>query len=293
MPNDSAPRMAGLEGLTGSGLARRGFMMTSLITGFTLAAARVEAQAIRTDNAGLEAGEVSIPVADGKVPGYAARPDGAGPYPIVLVNEEIFGVHEYIKDVCRRLAKQGYLAVAPEYYARHGNLAGMTDVQQILREVISKTPDAEVMADLDAAAKWAGSNHGDPGRLAVIGFCRGGRNTWLYAAHNPALKAAVAFYGPIGGQTSALHPSTALDVAGELKCPLLGLYGGQDTGIPMEQVKQAEARAKAAGKTVEIVVYPEAGHAFHADYRPSYRPEAAQDGWKRALAWLGRYDKGN
>ncbi len=277
-------------GLTREHLPRRGFLMTSLIAGFTLATARAEAEPIHTDSAGLQAGPVSIPVADGPLPGYAARPDGAGPFPIVLVNEEIFGVHEYIKDVCRRLAKQGYLAVAPEYYARHGDLAKMTDPQQIVRDVISKTPDAEMLGDLDAAAKWAAANHGDPRRLAVIGFCRGGRNTWQYAAHNPALKAAVAFYGPVGGQPSAIQPKTALDVAGEIKCPLLGLYGGEDASIPVDTVQQAAQKAKAAGKTVDIVVYPDAGHGFHADYRPTYRQPAAEDAWQRALAWLKKYD---
>lgn len=283
---------AAFAGCAGAALPRRGFVMSSLIAGFTLATARAEAQAIHTDSAGLEAGEISIPVADGALPGYAARPRGAGPFPVVLVNEEIFGVHEYIKDVCRRLAKEGYLAVAPEYYARQGDLSKMTDDRQIMRDVIAKTPDAEVMADLDAAAGWAGSNHGNPHRLAVIGFCRGGRNTWLYAAHNPALSAAVAFYGPLGGPPSPIQPRTALDVAGEIKCPLLGLYGGRDTVIPADQVRQAEAKAKQAGKTVDIVIYPDAGHAFHADYRPSYNKPAAEDGWRRALAWLSRYDKG-
>ena len=274
-------------------LPRRGFMMTSLIAGLTMATARVEAQAIHTDSTGLEAGEISIPVADGVLPGYVARPRGNGPFPIVLVNEEIFGVHEYIKDVCRRLAKHGYLAVAPECYARHGDLSKMTDVQAIVRDVIAKTPDAEVMSDLDAAATWAAQkDHGDPRRLAVIGFCRGGRNTWLYAAHNPALKAAVAFYGPIGGRPSPIQPRTALEVAGEINCPLLGLYGGQDASIPVSQVREAEARGKDAGKAVEIVIYPDAGHGFHADYRPSYQPETAADAWNRALSWLDKYDTG-
>ena len=276
----------------GQPLPRRGFLMTSLIAGFTLATARAEAEPVHTDSAGLQAGPVSIAVTYGALPGYAARPDGAGPFPIVLVNEEIFGVHEYIKDVCRRLAKQGYLAVAPEYYARHGDLAKMTDPQQIVRDVISKTPDAEVLSDLDAAAKWAAANHGDARRLAVIGFCRGGRNTWLYAAHNPALKAAVAFYGPVGGQPSPIQPRTGLDVAGEIHCPLLGLYGGADTSIPLDAVRQAEQKAKSAGKTVDIVVFPDAPHGFHADYRPSYRAADAADAWNRALAWIKQYDAG-
>ncbi len=273
-------------------LPRRGFVMTGLIAGFTLAAARGEAEPIHTDAAGLEAGPVSIPVADGTIPGYAARPSGAGPFPVVLVSEEIFGVHEYIKDVCRRLARQGYLAVAPEYYARHGDLATMTDPQKIVAEVIAKTPDAEVMADLDAAAAWAAAHHGDPARLAVLGFCRGGRNVWLYAAHNPSLKAAVSFYGHVGGQRTPIQPRTATDVASDLHCPLLGLYAGQDPANPADAVHAAEAKARAAGRTVEIVTYPDAPHGFHADYRPSYRAADAQDAWGRALGWLGKYDRG-
>ena len=200
-----------------------------------------------------------------------------------------FRRHEYIKDICRRFAKAGYLAVAPELYARQGDLTTMTDAAQIVRDVISKTPDAQVMSDLDATAAWAAQNHGNPAKLAITGFCRGGRVTWLYAVHNPNLKAAVAWYGPIGGSITDIQPKTVLDLAGEIQCPVLGLYGGKDTGIPVEQVRAAEAKAKAAGKTVEIVIYPEAGHAFHADYRPSYVREAAEDGWQKTLAWFGRY----
>ena len=281
--------MIGIAGLHSYPLARRGFVMTALISGFTLATVRAEAQAIHTDTEGLVAGEVQIPTANGKIPAYFARPEGAGPFPTVLVIEEIFGVHEYIKDTARRFAKAGYLAVAPELYARQGDLSKMTDVQQIVREVISKAPDAQVMSDLDATAAWAAQNHGNPAKLAITGFCRGGRVTWLYAAHNPDLKAAVAWYGPIGGATSEIQPKTVLDMADQIKAPLLGLYGGKDGGIPVEQVRAAEAKAKAAGKTVEIVIYPDAGHAFHADYRPSYIKDAAEDGWKQALAWFRKY----
>lgn len=281
-----------IEELAGLGrypLARRGFVMTSLISGFTLATARVDAQAIHTDTTGLEAGEVQIPVADGHLPGYAARPARAGPFPIVLVIEEIFGVHEYIKDICRRLAKAGYLAVAGEYYARLGDLSKMTDSQQIFRDVISRAPDAQMMQDVDAVARWAGMNHGDGSRLGVTGFCRGGRVVWLYATHNPALKAAVAWYGPLSGPTSDIQPRNPLDVAADLKCPLLGLYGGQDASIPAAMVREAETKARAAGKTVEIVIYPDAPHGFHADYRPSYRRADAEDGWRRMLDWFRRY----
>jgi len=278
-----------INGLQNYPLARRGFIMAGLISGFTLATAHAEAQAVHTDTEGLVAGEVQIPVADGKIPTYFARPNKAGPFPTILVIEEIFGVHEYIKDTCRRFAKAGYLAVAPELYARQGDLTKMTDAAQIVRDVISKTPDAQVMSDLDATAAWAAQNHGNPAKLAITGFCRGGRVTWLYAVHNPNLKAAVAWYGPVGGSTTDIQPKTVLDLAGEIQCPVLGLYGGKDTGIPVEQVRAAEAKAKAAGKTVEIVIYPEAGHAFHADYRPSYVREAAEDGWQKTLAWFRQY----
>lgn len=281
--------MTEVAGLHRYPLARRGFMMTGLISGFTLAVGSASAQAIHTDAQDLVVGEVQVPAADGSVPTYFARPDGPGPFPVLLVVEEIFGVHEYIKDVCRRFAKAGYLAVAPELYARQGDLSKMTDVGQIVREVIAKAPDAQVMSDLDATAAWAGKNHGDASRLGVTGFCRGGRVTWLYATHNPNLKAAVAWYGPIGGNTSAIQPQTVLDLADQIRCPLLGLYGGKDTGIPMEQVRAAEAKAKAAGKQVEIVFFPEAGHAFHADYRPSYNKNAAEDGWKLCLSWFKKW----
>ena len=279
----------GLDGLAAYPLARRGFFMTGLMSGLTLATATVQAQAIRTDEAGIDAGEAQVPVADGHVPTYYARPQGAGPFPIVLVNEEIFGVHEYIKDVCRRLAKLGYMAVAPEIYARLADMSKMTDVGRIIGEVVSKAPDATVLSDLDAAVAWAGANRGDAKRIAVTGFCRGGRNTWMYAAHNPALKAAVAWYGPIKGQASPIQPKVPLDVAGELKCPLLGLYGAKDDGIPQSDVREAEAKAKAGGKTVEIVVFPDAGHGFHADYRPSYNAADAANGWSRMLAWFKTY----
>jgi carboxymethylenebutenolidase len=271
-------------------LGRRGFVMTSLITGFTLATARVEAQAIHTDSTGIVAGATRIPVSDGQLPAYYARPDGAGPFPTVLVIEEIFGVHEYIKDVCRRLAHAGYAAVAPELYARLADLSTMTDIHQIITDVILKAPDARLLSDLDAAASWSVTdNHGDAARLAVTGFCRGGRDTWLYAAHNPHLRAAVAWYGPVGGPVSDIQPHTAADVAAELKCPLLGLYGGQDASIKPADVEAAAARARAAGRTADIVVFPDAGHGFHADYRPSYNAADARDGWARMLAWFKQH----
>jgi len=269
-------------------LARRGLMMSSLISGFTMAVTTVEAQAIHTDTQGLACGEVEIPVSDGHLPGYSARPDGAGPFGTILVVEEIFGVTEYIQDVCRRFAKAGYLAVAPEIYARIADLSKMTSMSEI-SGVIAKSNDAQIMSDLDSTATWAAENHGDAARLGVNGFCRGGRDVWLYAAHNPHLKAAVSWYGVLDGKTSEIQPRTALDVADKILCPLLGLYGSQDAANPVPLIREAEAKAKAAGKTVEIVIYPNAPHGFHADYRPSYREADAKDGWARALSWFKRY----
>ena len=278
---------AELDGLMTPPLSRRGFVMTSLISGLTVATTRVEAQAIHTDATGIEAGEVKIPAADGPMPAYRAVPNGAGPFPIVLVIEEIFGVHEYIKDICRRLAKAGYCAVAPELYARQGDLSTMTDPKIIIRDIISKTPDAQWIGDLDATAAWAASAaKGDAGRLGVMGWCRGGRDAWLYAAHRRDLKAAVAWYGPLGGDRTAIQPRTAGDVAAEIHAPLLALYGGVDTGIPPSSAEEARDKARQAGRSVELVIYPDAPHGFHADYRPSYRKDAAEDGWTRALAFL-------
>ncbi|HEV7438963.1 MAG TPA: dienelactone hydrolase family protein [Methylobacterium sp.] len=280
-------RSEGLDGLITPPLSRRGFVMTSLMTGLTLATTRVEAQVIHTDTTGIEAGEVGIPAGDGPMPGYRAMPEGQGPFPVILVIEEIFGVHDYIKDICRRLAKAGYCAVAPELYARQGDLSRMTDVKEIVREVISKTPDAQWIADLDATVVWAASaSKGDTDRLGVIGWCRGGRGVWLYAAHRRDLKAAVAWYGPVGGERTAIQPRTAGDVAAEIRAPLLALYGGADTGIPVDSVEEARDKAKAAGKSVELMVFPEAPHGFHADYRPSYRKDAAEAGWSRALGFF-------
>jgi carboxymethylenebutenolidase len=278
-----------LTGLRRFPLARRGMVMTSLISGFTLATTRVEAQAIKTDTTGIDAGEVQIPVKDGNMPAYYARPAAGTNFPVVLVNEEIFGIHEYLKDVCRRFAKLGYMAVAPEIYFRNADFPKMTDTQQIFRDVILKKPDTELFSDLDATLDWAAKNKGSATAIAETGFCRGGRVTWLYATHNPNLKAAAAWYGPIKGTPSDIQPKLVIDVADQLKCPLLGLYGGKDASIAVADVQEAEAKAKAAGKTVEIVVYPDAPHGFHADYRPSYRQADAEDGWKRLLAWFARY----
>jgi carboxymethylenebutenolidase len=277
-----------IEVLRRTPLARRGFVMTSIISGFTLATTRVEAQAIHTDAAGLEAGEVKIPVADGQIPGYAARPQGTGAFPTVVVIEEVFGVHEYIQDVCRRLAKLGYLAVAPEIFAREGNLSDAMSYADI-SAIVDRAPYPQIMTDLDSTVAWAGRNHGDTGRLGVTGFCNGGKMTWLFAAHSRQPKAAVSWYGPMDGKTNAIQNETPLQIVDAINCPVLGLYAGNDPLTTPAMIKQAEAEAKAAGKAVEFVVYPDARHGFHADYRPSYNAADAKDGWQRMLAWFRRY----
>ena len=270
-------------------LARRTFVMSTLMTGFTGAVARAETAPIHTDAAGLMAGEAKIPVADGTLPAYFARPEGAGPFPTILVIEEIFGVHDYIKDVCRRLAKLGYLAVAPELYARIGDPSKYIDPQEIFKDIILKAPDETMLADLDSAAAWAAANGGDAKRLGVTGFCRGGRDTWLYAGHNPHLKAAVAWYGPVKGPVSTIQPHTPMEEAASLRCPLLGLYGAKDASISPADVHAAAQVAIDAGHMVNIVVFPDAGHGFHADYRATYAKPAAEAGWADMLAWFKKF----
>jgi carboxymethylenebutenolidase len=266
---------------------RRGFVVTSLAAGFAMAVQPVSAQTITTDTDGLEAGEVKIPVADGQIPAYRAMPARGGPFPVVLVVQEIFGVHEHIKDLCRRLAKLGYLAVAPELYARQGDVSKIEDIREIIAKVVSKVPDAQVLSDLDATVAWAkASGKADAAKLAITGFCWGGRIVWLYSAHNPGLKAGAAWYGRIVGAADELHPKNPIDLAGSLKAPVLGLYGGADTGIPAESVEQMRAALKAAGKPSELVLYPDTPHGFNADYRPTYRKTEAEDGWKRMLEWF-------
>jgi carboxymethylenebutenolidase len=272
-----------------STLSRREFVVTTIGAGFALAVQPAQAEAIKTDTNGLVAGEVKIPVSDGQMPGYRARPASGQRFPIVLVVQEIFGVHEHIQDVCRRLAKLGYLAVAPELYARQGDVSKISDTAEVMK-VVAKVPDAQVLSDLNAAASWASkSEPGDANKLGITGFCWGGRIVWLYAANNPKLKAAVAWYGSLTRKSGELQPRSAIDVVKELKAPVLGLYGEKDNGIPLESIEQMREAAKKAGKTVEFVVYPDAGHAFYADYRPSYRAQAAADGWSKLQAWFKKY----
>ena len=280
--------------------SRRTALKLGLGVGYAAATLPIMAQtAIKTSADGLTAGEVTIDVAGFKMPAYRAQPAGQTGLPVVLVLSEIFGVHEHIADVARRFAKAGYLAIAPELFVRQGDAQSYGEIAKLQAEVISKVPDAQVMGDLDATVAWAAANGGNTDKLGVTGFCWGGRQVWLYTAHNPKVKAGVAWYGRLVGDSTPLFPRQPVDVAGQLKGPVLGLYGGADMGIPLDSVdkmKAALAKAgeagNAAAKASQFVVYPDAPHAFHADYRPSFRKEAAEDGWKRALAWFKQHGVG-
>jgi carboxymethylenebutenolidase len=283
-----------------SGATRRTAIKTALGVGYAASAMPIMAQtAIKTPSTGLASGEGIYDVDGFTVPFYYAAPAGAKNMPVILVIQEIFGVHEYIADTCRRFAKAGYLAIAPELYARQGDPAKYSEMAKLMAEVVSKVPDAQVMGDLDGAVKWAGENGGNLKKVGITGFCWGGRITWLYAEHSKNVKAGVAWYGRLVGTSSATTPKHPVDLAAGIKAPVLGLYGGQDGGIPLTTVNQmkdalAEAAKKgnvAAGKS-EFSVYPQAPHAFHADYRPSYRKDAAEDGFKRALEWFKSHGVG-
>jgi carboxymethylenebutenolidase len=266
--------------------SRRTMLVTSLATGFAAAVQPVMAQTITTGAAGLDAGEIKIKTADVEIPAYRAMPATGTGFPVVLVVQEIFGVHEHIKDVCRRLAKLGYMAIAPEMYARQGDVAALKSIDEI-RPIVAKVPDTQVMSDLDAAVAYAkASGKGNTDKLAITGFCWGGRITWLYTAHNPGVKAGVAWYGRIVGDATPLQPKHPIDIAAALNGPVLGLYGGADTGIPNDTVEKMKAACDAAKKPCEIKIYPDTPHAFHADYRPSYRADAAKDGWAKLTAFL-------
>ena len=288
-----------------SRFSRRELVATGLTAGFALAVQPVQAQTvITTDTTGLAAGPVEIPVSDGTTAGYYARPDGKGPYPTILVIHEIWGVHAYIQDICRRLAKAGYFAVAPELFTRHGDPRKLADNTMIMQQIVNKVRDDEVAGDLDATVAWARKDKtANTAKLGVTGFCWGGRQTWMYASHAsggfaayagtpprpwpvPKLRAAVAWYGPLNPPNSPVAPKNPPDLVKTLKVPVLGLYGGADPNIPEAQVRDMEAKLKAAKKPCEFVVYPDTPHGFNADYRPSYRPEAAKDGWARMLAWF-------
>ena len=269
---------------------RRGFIVSSLATGFAAAAQPVMAQTmIVTDTQGLATGEAKVPVKDGSIPVYYARPATGDKFPVIIVIPEIFGVHEHIKDVARRLAKRGYLAIAPEVYARQGDAVKAPNVQEALKIANSK-PDAELLADIDATIAWAGKDgRGDPNRVGITGFCRGGRTVWMYAAHNPNLKAGVAWYGPVAGTPNSLMPRNPIDVVGQINVPVLGLYGGADQGIPNDSVDKMYGALKTMGKPSEIIIYEGMPHAFNADYRPTYRKETAEDAWRRMLDWFKKH----
>jgi carboxymethylenebutenolidase len=286
------------EDITGlmpdSNFTRRQFLVTTLAAGFALAVQPIAAQTqITTDSAGLVAGEVKIPVKDGEIPAYRAMPEKGKNFPVVLVVQEIFGVHEHIKDICRRFAKLGHMAIAPELYARQGDVSKLESIAEI-RKIVVQVPDAQVMSDLDATVDYAKkSGKGNTGKLGITGFCWGGRIVWLYAAHNPKLKAGVAWYGSLvprpNQPKSELQPLQPIEVAANLKAPVLGLYGGADDGIPNNTVEQMQARLKELKSKSEIILYPDTPHGFHADYRATYRKEQAEDGWKRLLAWFKKH----
>ena len=269
---------------------RRAFVVTSLGAGFALAVLPVSAQTITTPADGLVAGEVKIPVAGGEMVAYRAMPATGGNFPVILVVSEIWGAHEHIRDVARRFAKLGYFAVAPELFARQGDAKAMADVQALIRDIVARTPDAQVMADLDAVVAYAkATGKVDGTSIGVTGFCWGGRIALMYAAHNPELDAAVAWYGPTA-RSYFPGDRTPLDVAAQTKVPVLGLYGGADGGIPNESVEKYFAALKSAGNARSaFMIYPETPHAFHADYRPTYRKDKAEDGWKRAVDWFKQH----
>lgn len=276
-----------------AGATRRTALKSALGVGFAASALPIMAQTvIKTPTTGLTVGEVTIDVKGFKMPAYRAMPAGKTNLPVVLVLSEIFGVHEHIADITHRFAREGYLAIAPELFVRQGDAQSYGEMAKLIAEVISKVPDAQVAGDLDATVAWAGANGGDLQRVGVTGFCWGGRQTWLYTAHSKSIKAGVAWYGRIVGAQNELTPKNPIDIAGQLNGPVLGLYGEADTGIPLdgvEKMKAALAAGNANSKASQFVVYKDAPHAFHADYRPSYRKDAAEDGWKRCLAWFKQH----
>ena len=278
-------------------LDRREFLVTSIFAAgtFAFAVQPVQGQTrIITDDKGLVVGEVKLPVADGQIPAYRAMPDKkGGKFPVVIVVHEIFGVHEWIQDICRRFAKLGYMAVAPALYARVGEIKDLKDPKEINREIFSKIPDTQSMTDLDSTVAWAGKNGGNTKKLSITGFCWGGRIVWLYSAHNPKVKAGAAWYGRVvptpNSPVNALQPTTPIDHAKKLKVPVIGLYGGEDKGITLEGVERMKAELRKGGSGSEIIVYREAEHGFHADYRPSYNKQASEDAWESLLVWFKKH----
>jgi carboxymethylenebutenolidase len=281
--------------LTDVSVSRRGAMAlggAALGSTFALSVQPVCAQTmITTSTDGLTAGVVKVKTKDGKeMDAYRAMPTTGQGFGTIVVVPEIWGVHAHIADVCRRFAKAGYYAIASELYFRQGDPKVIPDTQALIRDIVAKVPDEQIMNDLDSSVAFVKSEgKGDTAKLGVTGFCRGGRITWLYAAHNPSLKAGVAWYGRVVGESTALTPKHPVDNAKELKAPVLGLYGGADSGIPndtVEKMREALKAGSAAAQKSRIDVYPDTPHAFNADYRPSYRKDQAEDGWKKALAWF-------
>ena len=278
--------LLGQSSLSGAD-GRRSFLKVALGTGFAVAALPVVAQnVIKTDGAGLISGTIMVKIDGQDVPVYASQPEGKTGLPVILVISEIFGVHEHIADMARRFAKQGYLALAPDLFVRQGDATKAPSMPELMKNIVGKTPDAQVMSDLDAIVAWARQNGGDTARLGITGFCWGGRITWLYAAHNPAVKAGVAWYGRLVGESTAITPQHPVDIAPALKAPVLGLYGAKDTGISQESIATMKAALAKGSSKSEFVVYPDSGHAFNADYRPSYVAADAKDGYARCLAWF-------
>lgn len=272
------------------GVDRRGFLKAAVGTGFAAATLPVAAQTlVQTDTAGLSSGDHIIVINGQDVPVYRAQPEGKTNPPVILVISEIFGVHEYIKDVARRFAKQGYMAIAPDLFVRAGDAGKVANIADLMKDIVGKTPDAQVMSDLDTVVTWAKQRGGDTARLGITGFCWGGRITWLYSAHNPNVKAGVAWYGRLAGDATANSPKHPIDIAPNLKTPVLGLYGAKDTGIPLESVERMRAALDKGNSGSTFHVYADAGHAFHADYRPSFNEADAKDGWRRALDWFGSH----
>ncbi|MEL6165439.1 MAG: dienelactone hydrolase family protein, partial [Cyanobacteria bacterium J06628_3] len=265
-------------------------LIASLTAGFAMAVQPIYAEVIKTESSGLIAGGVKIPVADGEIPAYRAMPATGNNFPVVLVVQEIFGVHEYIQDVCRRFAQLGYMAIAPQMFARYGDVSKLNNIQEIISKVVSQVPDTQVLSDLDAAVVWAkNSGKADIDKLGITGFCWGGRIVWLYAAHSPQLKAGVAWYGRLEEERKILQPQYPVDIAPLIKAPVLGLYGGEDKSIPISDVEKMREALKQTKTATQIKVYPNQPHGFHADYRPSYNEEAAKDGWLMLQNWFKQY----
>lgn len=278
-------------------LNRREFFVTSIAAAGIYAAAvsPIAAQTrIVTDSEGLVAGEVKIKVSDGEIPAYRAMPDKKGKkFPVVLVVHEIFGVHEWVQDICRRFAKLGYMAVAPALYAREGEVKDLKDPREINRQIFSKIPDTRSMADLDSTVIWASKNGGNKGKLSITGFCWGGRIVWLYAAHNKKVDAGAAWYGRVvptaNSPVNQAQPTTPIDYAKDLKVPVIGFYGGLDKGITLDGVQRMQDELKKGESGSEIMVFPNAQHGFHADYRPSFNKEASEEAWERMQEWFKKH----